>query len=32
LWDGTEAPMRLAPGNLWIEALGIGHHLTLDEP
>jgi hypothetical protein len=32
LWDGTEAPMRLAPGNLWIEAIGIGHKLTLDEP
>ena len=32
LWDGTEAPMRLAPGTLWIEALGIGHKLTLDEP
>ncbi len=32
LLDGNEAPMRLAPGTLWIESLGIGHKLTLDEP
>src|SRR5205814_2338316 len=30
--DGNEAPFRFAPGSLWIEALGIGHTLQLDQP
>ena len=30
--DGKEQPLRFAPGNLWVEALGIGHKLRLEQP
>jgi hypothetical protein len=30
--DGKEQPMRFAPGNLWVEALGIGHKLDIHQP
>jgi hypothetical protein len=30
--NGKEEPMVFAPGNLWVEAIGIGHKLTLNQP